>query len=129
MDDLDPITQKALFRYQVISGYLAADPARGKRRQTLEHLAGKSWMLQSGEAATVKAETIRYWLRLYPRGGFEALKDKPSSDLELTEIADATGIDRGIISRHFSTKSVFTPHTDPTLILTPYVSEEEHKKF
>jgi transposase InsO family protein len=80
MDDLDPITQKALFRYQVISGYLAADPARGNRREVLEHLADKSWMLQSGEAATVKAETIRYWLRLYRRGGFEALKDKPRSD-------------------------------------------------
>ena len=37
-------------------------------------------MLQSGEAATVKAETIRYWLRLYRTGGFEALKDKPRSD-------------------------------------------------
>lgn len=80
MDDHDPITQKALFRYQIISGYLAADPARGKRRQILEQLAGKSWMLQSGETATVKAETLRYWLRLYRRGGFEALKDKPRSD-------------------------------------------------
>jgi putative transposase len=80
MDEFDPITQKALFRYQVISGYLAAEPARGKRRQILEHLAGKSWMLQSGEAATVKAETIRYWLRLYRTGGFESLKDKPRSD-------------------------------------------------
>jgi|WetSurMetagenome_2_1015567.scaffolds.fasta_scaffold45268_3 putative transposase len=80
MDDQDPITQRALFRYQVISGYLAADPCRGKRRLILEQLAGKSWMLQSGEAASVKAETIRYWLRLYHRGGFEALKDKPRSD-------------------------------------------------
>jgi putative transposase len=88
MDDHDPITQKALFRYQIISGYLAADPARGKRRQALEHLAGKSWMLQSGEAATVKAETIRYWLRLYRRGGFEALKDKPRSDQGIRAIPE-----------------------------------------
>jgi putative transposase len=80
MDEYDPIIKKALFRYQVISGYLAYDPARGKRRQTLEHLAGKPWILPSGEAANVKAETIRYWLRLYGRGGFEALKDKPRSD-------------------------------------------------
>ena len=29
MDDQDPITQKALFRFQVISAYLAADPPRG----------------------------------------------------------------------------------------------------
>lgn len=80
MDDHDPITQKALFRFQVISAYLAADPARGKRRQTLEQLAAKTWMLQSGQIVTVKAETIRYWLRLYRFGGFEALKDKSRSD-------------------------------------------------
>jgi putative transposase len=80
MDDQDPITQKALFRYQVISGYLAADPPRGKRLLLLEQLAGKTWMLESGEVANVKAETIRLWLRLYRNGGFEALKDKPRSD-------------------------------------------------
>jgi putative transposase len=80
MNDSDSITQKALFRYQVISGYLAADPPRGKRRLVLEQLAAKPWLLPSGEAAQVKAETIRYWLRLYQRGGFEALKDKPRSD-------------------------------------------------
>ncbi|NQU02951.1 MAG: DDE-type integrase/transposase/recombinase [Syntrophaceae bacterium] len=80
MNDQDPITQKALFRFQVLSAYLAADPPRGKRRQMLEKLADKTWMLQSGEILTVKAETIRYWLRVYRLGGFEALKDKPRSD-------------------------------------------------
>jgi transposase InsO family protein len=80
MDEHDPITRKALFRYQVISAYLALDPPRGKRRLMLEQLADKTWMLQSGEVLTVKAETIRYWLRMYRLGGFEALKDKPRSD-------------------------------------------------
>ena len=80
MDDQNPITQRALLRYQVISGYLAADPPRGKRRLLLEQLAGKIWMLESGETLSVKAETIRLWLRLYRNGGFEALKDKPRSD-------------------------------------------------
>jgi transposase InsO family protein len=80
MDDHDPITRKALFRYQIISAYLALDPPRGKRRLMLEQLAAKTWMLQSGEVLTVKAETIRYWLRMYRSGGFEALKDKPRSD-------------------------------------------------
>jgi putative transposase len=80
MDDHDPITRKALFRYQVISAYLALDPPRGKRRLMLEQLAAKTWLLQSGEVLTVKAETIRYWLRMYRLGGFEALKDKPRSD-------------------------------------------------
>lgn len=80
MENHDPITQKALFRFQVISAYLAADPPRGQRRKMLEQLAAKSWMLPSGEIRTVKAETIRYWLRMYRLGGFEALKDKPRTD-------------------------------------------------
>jgi len=76
----DRITQKALLRFQIISAYLAADPPRGKRRRMLEQLAARTWLLDSGEAITVKAETIRYWLRLYRRGGFEALKDKPRTE-------------------------------------------------
>lgn len=80
MDEHDPIIEKALFRFQIISAYLADDPPRGKRRQLLEQLAAKSWMLSSGQIVTVKVETIRYWLRLYRLGGFEALKDKPRSD-------------------------------------------------
>ncbi len=80
MDDHDPITQKALFRYQVISAYLAADPPWGQRRLMLDQLASKSWMLQSGEVVTVRPETIRYWLRLCSLRGFEALKDKPRCD-------------------------------------------------
>ena len=76
MHENDPITQKALWRYQVISAYLAADPSRGERQKMLEHLAAKTWMLASGEVVSVKAETIRYWIRRYRNGGFEALKDK-----------------------------------------------------
>jgi putative transposase len=80
MTDHDPITKKALLRFQIISAYLAANPPRGKRRQMLEHLAAKTWFLESGEVITVKPETIRYWLRIYRLGGFEALKDKPRKD-------------------------------------------------
>jgi len=80
MTDHDRITQKALMRFQIISAYLATDLPRGKCRQMLEHLAAKTWMMDTGEVVTVKAETIRYWLRLYRVGGFEALKDKPRSD-------------------------------------------------
>jgi len=80
MTDHDPITKKALLRFQIISAYLAANPPRGKRRHMLEHLAAKTWFLESGEAFSVKPETIRYWLRMYRLGGFEALKDKPRKD-------------------------------------------------
>ena len=77
MDHHDPVTAKALFRYQIISAYLAADPPRGQRRQMLEQLAGRTWLMENGEVVRVKAETIRYWLRRYRQQGFEALKDKP----------------------------------------------------
>jgi len=80
MTDHDSITQKALLRFQIISAYLAANPPRGKRRQMLDHLAAKTWFLESGEVFSVKPETIRYWLRMYRLGGFEALKDKPRKD-------------------------------------------------
>jgi transposase InsO family protein len=88
MDDFDRITQKALFRFQVISAYLATDPPRGQRTRTLQDLAAKTWMLPSGEMLTVKAETIRYWLRLYRTRGFEALKDKPRSDIGVRAIPE-----------------------------------------
>jgi hypothetical protein len=35
------------------------------------------------------------------------LKERP---LELVDIASKTGLDRGTVSRHFSTKAVYTPH-------------------
>jgi transposase InsO family protein len=77
MDEHDAVTTKALLRYQIISAYLAQDPPRGQRRILLEKLAARSWMLETGEVFRVKAETLRYWLRRYRQGGFEALKDNP----------------------------------------------------
>jgi len=79
MTDHDPITQKALLRFQIVSAYLAADPPRGKRREMIEHLAAKIWTLESGEVFVVKPDTIRHWIRLYRCEGFEALKDKSRS--------------------------------------------------
>ena len=58
MPDHDQITQKALLRFQIISAYIAADPTRSKRREMLEHLAAKTWMLDSGEVVAVKKNYI-----------------------------------------------------------------------
>lgn len=62
--------------------YLAADASRGKRRQILEQLASKSRMLQSGQPATVRPETIRYWLRFCRTGGFEPSRISPAQPKE-----------------------------------------------
>ena len=80
MTEIDRSVQKALLRFKIISAYLAQNPPRGQRRAMLEHLSNKTWMLETGEIVRVKADTIRYWIRRYRNGGFEALKDKPRSD-------------------------------------------------
>lgn len=80
MTQNDRSEQKALLRFKVISAYLAENPPHGQRRAMLEHLSNKEWMLENGEIVQVKPDTIRYWIRRYRNGGFEALKDKPRSD-------------------------------------------------
>ena len=37
-------------------------------------------MLENSGIVAVKPNTIRYWMRLYRNGGFEALNNKPRSD-------------------------------------------------
>ena len=80
MTENDRTVQKALLRFKIISAYLAENPPRGQRRAMLEHLSNKTWMLENGKIVAVKPDTIRYWIRRYRNGGFEALKDKPRSD-------------------------------------------------
>jgi len=82
MDD-ERILTKALLRYQVISPLLAADPPRGGKYKMIEELASRQWVLEEGKLMSPQPETIRYWLRLYRNGGFEALKDKPRKDTGL----------------------------------------------
>lgn len=77
MHTLPPQQAKALARYQVVSGYLAVDPPRGRRRRVLEQLARRIWTGPDGEPFQVAAETIRVWVRRYRRGGLAALEDKP----------------------------------------------------
>jgi putative transposase len=79
MDDEGRI-KKALLRYQIISPLLAADPPRGQKYKLIEQLAAKQWFLEDGVLMSPQPETIRYWLRQYRTGGFDALKDKARAD-------------------------------------------------
>jgi transposase InsO family protein len=74
-DDDDPRTRWALFRYQVISAYLAMDPPRGERGALRDKLAAKTWTGPDGAPVEVKAETIRAWVRRYRRRGLAGLQD------------------------------------------------------
>lgn len=71
----DPILDRALFRYQIISPLLAMDIPRGEKTKMYQELASKEWVNPSGEKVKVSPDTIRYWLRRYKKKGFEGLKD------------------------------------------------------
>lgn len=75
-DDEERRRDRALARYQVISGYLALDPPRGRRGPLREKLAAKTWVDAEGQPLRVTAETIRVWVRRYREGGLPALMDK-----------------------------------------------------
>ncbi len=69
----------ALARYQAIAAYVALVPPRGKRRTLLDQLAGRPWPAPGGEPFTASAETLRVWVRRYPAGGLDGLRDSPAS--------------------------------------------------
>jgi len=75
--DSDPRRKIALVRFQIISAYLALDPARGHKRTLLDQLASRSWPGLDGEPLQVAAETLRTWIRRYRNGGLAELEDKP----------------------------------------------------
>ena len=75
-EPVDEEQEKALLRYQIISAYLAMEPARGQRGPLLEQLAKKTWTGKNGEPIVVARETIRSWVRRYRRHGLDGLHDK-----------------------------------------------------
>jgi putative transposase len=76
-NDDDQRQAQALARFQVISAYLALEPARGQRNGLLEQLAARTWTGADGEAFRVAGETIRSWVRRYRLHGLAGLADKP----------------------------------------------------
>lgn len=82
----DVLRAKALARYQIISAYLALDPPRGQRTALLQRLAHKSWTGPDGAPMSPAPETLRRWVRLYRRGGLDALADAPRKDRGVTAL-------------------------------------------
>jgi transposase len=76
-DKAEDQSQKwALFRYMVISAYLALAPPRGQRGATLSQLAAKAWVGPDGEPVHVAAETIRKWIARYQHDGLDGLRNR-----------------------------------------------------
>ena len=72
--------QIALFRYGLIADLAHRQDGERGLYALLREKAEKTYEIPGSRRARVAAETLREWLALYRRGGFEALHPKPRSD-------------------------------------------------
>jgi len=77
-----PETQIALFRYGLIADLIHLPRGKGSRLYAkLREKAALEYTIPGTHRTRVEVETIRDWLGQYRRGGFDALKPKPRSDI------------------------------------------------
>ncbi len=72
--------QLALFRYGVIADLVHREPGQKGLTKRLEDKAQKVWQIPHSRRTHIAAETIRHWLKLYRKGGFDALLPKARTD-------------------------------------------------
>jgi len=81
----DPSThadELALFRYGLIADLIHLPRERGSGLEAkLQAKAEQSYAIPRSKRTRVAAETIRDWLKLYRKGGYDALKPRPRADL------------------------------------------------
>lgn len=70
----------ALFRHGLIADLARMAPGTKGLYRLLETKAAEDYCIPGSTRTRVAEETLRTWLRLYRRGGFEALKPKPRKD-------------------------------------------------
>jgi transposase len=70
----------ALFRHGLIADLARMEPGTKGLYRLLEVKAAADYCIPGSTRTRVAEETLRTWLRLYRRGGFEALKPKPRKD-------------------------------------------------
>jgi putative transposase len=71
----------ALFRYGLISDLIHLPRGNGNNLYALlRDKAGKEYSIPGTRRTTVAPETIRYWLKVYRVGGFDALRPKERAD-------------------------------------------------
>jgi transposase InsO family protein len=78
--DSDHAQAVALFRYGLIADLVRLEPGSKGLYALIEHKASESYTIPGSPRTRVAAETIRDWLKLYRRGGFDALLPKPRTD-------------------------------------------------
>jgi len=77
----EPETQKALWRYGIISPLLHRSDNDPALAHMIARLAEKRFIRADGACISLSAETIRKWLYRYRAGGLDALADQPRSDI------------------------------------------------
>lgn len=75
--------QVALFRYGLIAELLHLAPGEGLYEK-LDEKAAKSYAVPGTTRTRVAAETMRGWLAMYRKDGFEGLMPKPRKDVGST---------------------------------------------
>ena len=70
----------ALFRYGLIADLVNLPPGTPGIGARLRAKAGRDYDIPGTDRTRVAAETLRDWVRLYRRGGFDALHPRPRAD-------------------------------------------------
>jgi transposase InsO family protein len=80
---LDEATREqiALFRYGLIADLIHREAGEGGLYALLREKSERVYQIPGSRRTRVAAETIRDWLAAYRRGGFDALRPQPRSDL------------------------------------------------
>ena len=73
--------QVALFRYGVIADLVHLDPQAQGLYERIRYKANQSYNIPQSRNSRIAAETIRHWLKLYRKGGFDALRPKVRKDV------------------------------------------------
>jgi putative transposase len=72
--------QIALFRHGVISELVSRPLALREKEKLLAAIAAKTWTLPGSRRTQIGRTTVRDWIELYQRHGFDGLKPRPRAD-------------------------------------------------
>jgi len=70
----------ALFRYGAIADLVHLEPGTPGLYKRIKDKAQQLWPIPYSRRNRLAAETIRHWLKLYRKGGFDALRPKTRTD-------------------------------------------------
>jgi transposase InsO family protein len=70
----------ALFRHGVISELVSRPLAPREKEKLLSAIAAKSWTVPGSQRTQIGRTTVRDWIELYQRYGFDGLKPSPRAD-------------------------------------------------